>query len=101
MPLIGDVNVRGQTSNDLARSLEQTYSQRYLNSPDISVRVLSSSRATLTVEGGVKSPGVFALTTNTTLLGAIAMARGIDGETGNPSRVAIFRKRDGATVAAR
>ncbi len=100
LPLIGAVSVRDLDPAQLATSLERLYSERYLNNPDITVRVLNSNSNSVTVEGGVNSPGIFQLPGRTTLVGAIALARGISSTDGNAKRVAIFRKRGGATVAA-
>ena len=100
MPLIGSVRVRDFTPKQLGAELERRYSQRYLNNPEISVRVTNSFNNSVTVEGGVNSPGIYPLPGKTTLVGAIALARGIAPQDANPRRVAIFRKRDGKTVAA-
>ncbi len=56
--------------------------------------------ARLTVEGGVTSPGIFPLNGKITLLGAVALAKGVNNIDGNPSRVMIFRKINGKTAAA-
>lgn len=100
LPLIGSVSVSDKNPDQFAAVLEQRYSERHLNNPDISVRVMSSSNATLTVEGGVQNPGVFPLRSRTTLLGAIAMAQGVRIDQANQKRVVIFRKREGKTMAA-
>ncbi|WP_067734352.1 polysaccharide biosynthesis/export family protein [Novosphingobium naphthalenivorans] len=100
LPLLGPVNVRNLDATAFAQRLEQLYGERYLNNPQISVRVTNTSGTNITVEGGVTQPGVYALAGPTTLLGAIATAHGIDKDTGNPRRVAIFRKQNGETVAA-
>jgi polysaccharide export outer membrane protein len=100
LPLIGTVSTRDLRTDAFAASLERLYSERYLQNPDITVRVLSTSRTSVTVEGGVREPGIYPLTSKTTLVGAIAMSRGIDTLIGNPKRVAIFRKIDGKTAAA-
>jgi len=100
LPLVGAVEARYQQPDQFARALEQLYGQRYLNSPQITVRIVKTSQRNLTVEGGVKNAGIYPLEGRTTLLGAIALAKGIDTQEGNPRRVAIFRKRNGQTVAA-
>lgn len=100
LPLVGTVSVRDQSVDQLATSLERLYGQRYLNNPDISARLITSANRNITVEGGVKSSGIFSLTSRTTLVGAIALAGGINTQEGNAKRIAIFRKRDGRTVAA-
>jgi polysaccharide export outer membrane protein len=100
MPLIGPISVRDVTPQQLGHELESRYSQRYLNNPEISVRVTSSISNNVTVEGGVNAPGIFSLPGKVTLVGAIAMARGVNTTDANPRRVLIFRKSGGKTMAA-
>lgn len=100
MPLIGSISARAYRPDEFATRLEQLYGTRYLTNPDISVRVMATNQNSVTIEGGVTSPGVYALPGRTTLLGAIALARGINTQDGNPKRIVIFRKRGGETVAA-
>lgn len=100
LPLIGTMNVRELTPTQLGKELEQRYGQRYLNNPQITVRVTSSVNNNVTVEGGVDSPGMYPLTTKITLVDAIALARGINTTDGNPRRVIVFRKNAGKTMAA-
>lgn len=100
LPLVGKFSVRDLGPDQLATLLEQKYGAKYLQNPEITVRVVGTNRTSVTVEGGVNSPGIFALPGRTSLLGAVALARGVNSETGNPKRVAIFRKRDGKTQAA-
>jgi polysaccharide export outer membrane protein len=100
MPLIGKVSVRDYSPDKFAELLEQKYGDKYLQNPDISVRVSTTNRANVTVEGGVNFPGVYQLPGRTTLLGAIALARGVNANDGNAKRVVVIRKRDGKTQAA-
>jgi polysaccharide biosynthesis/export protein len=100
MPLVGPLNVRQFTPSSLAKELERLYGQRLLNNPEIIVRVMKSDNNSVTVEGGVNLPGIYPIPGRTTLVGAVAMARGVAAQDANPRRVAIFRKIDGKTVAA-
>lgn len=100
MPLIGAVSVREMSPTALAQNLAQRYGQRYLNNPQITVRVTNSVNNNVTVEGGVNMPGLYPLATKTTLVGAIALARGVNSTDANPRRVIVFRKNDGKTMAA-
>ena len=84
----------GQPYIEIAE-LERAYGERYLNNPEITVRVISTNMTNITIEGGVNAPGIYALPGKTTLLGAIAMAKGIEPNIANPKRVAIFRKQQG------
>lgn len=100
LPLIGSISVRNKSPQEFAKELEQLYGRNYLNNPQISVRVMASINNSVTLEGGVAVPGVYQLAGRTTLLGAVAMARGIAQQDANPRRVVVFRKRNGQTMAA-
>lgn len=100
LPLLGKVSVRDHSPDQFAELLEKRYGEKYLQNPDISVRVSASNRTSVTVEGGVNFPGIYQLPGRTTLLGAIALARGVNASDGNAKRVVIIRKRDGKTQAA-
>lgn len=100
MPLLGQVDVSNQSPDQLARNLERRYGERYLNNPDVSIRVINSNQRNVTVEGGVRRPGVYALTGKSDLLTLIALGSGVEPENGNSRRVAIFRKINGQTAAA-
>ena len=100
LPLLGSVSVQNQSPAQFARTLEGLYGRRYLQSPEIAVRVVSGATNNVVVDGGVKEPGVFPLAGPSTLLAAVASAGGVDVQNGNARRVAIFRKRSGNTVAA-
>ncbi len=99
LPLIGTVNALNLTPEQLASTLEQQYGARYLRDPDISVTITESLQSTLVVDGGVAQPGVFPIKGGTDLMTAIALSGGV-GESGNPRRIAVFRKLDGVTKAA-
>jgi len=100
LPLVGPVSVRDLRPEEFAKLLEARYGEKYLNHPDITVRLMNSNRNNVTVEGGVYGAGVYPLPGQTTLLGAIALARGVNTNEGNAKRVVIFRKQQGKTVAA-
>jgi polysaccharide export outer membrane protein len=100
MPLIGRVDVRDRTADQAAELLRQRYGRDYLKNPDISLRVLESNQRNITVEGGVRSPGVYPVAGRTTLITAVALAKGINPEDGNQRRIAIFRTMQGQRMAA-
>lgn len=100
MPLVGSVNARNRSADQLARELESMYGQRYLRDPQISVRVIDGGQQNITVEGAVLDPGLYPVRGTSNLLSALAMANGVDPQNGNPRRVAIFRKSQGQTIAA-
>ena len=99
MPLIGDVVAQGLTPRELADRLRTKLDARYLRSPEVQVAVKEAVSARITVEGAVKSPGVFPIVGSTSLIQAIALAHGID-DNGNPRRVVVFRTLNGKRQAA-
>jgi polysaccharide biosynthesis/export protein len=98
-PLIGTVQASGKTSGELSREIAARLGSRYLVDPQVNVIVSTSTSQKVTVEGSVNEAGVYELRGRTTLLQAIAMARG-------PSRVAslddvvIFRTVNGQRMGA-
>ena len=100
MPLIGNVQAMGRTTGEVRDEIARRLGERYLRDPDVTVSVTESTNNRVTVEGGVRNPGLFPLTGQTSLLQAVAMASGIDPQNGNPRRIAIFRHVGGQRMAA-
>lgn len=99
MPLIGEVSAIDLTTAELDQRLSAKLGEKYLENPDISVGIKSSTRRSVTVDGSVGKSGTFAVNGPTSLIQAIAAAGGIS-ENGNPRRVAIFRQIGGQRQAA-
>lgn len=95
LPLVGAVPAAGKTPVQLSDDLRQLLEARYLNHPNVSVAVKQSQSEHVTVDGAVASPGVYPLTGRTTLLQAVAMAKGPDGPNANLHKVTLFRTVDG------
>lgn len=100
MPLIGPVDVAGMSVASLKNQLERLYGTDYLQSPDITVQIDKSQSQNLTIEGAVKNPGIYTIEGRTTLIGAVAIAKGLDLNTANAKRVVVFRKIGGEKYAA-
>ncbi|WP_146150933.1 polysaccharide biosynthesis/export family protein [Allosphingosinicella deserti] len=99
MPLVGNVRAVDLTTDQLDAKLTQVLSEKYLQSPDVSVSVLSSSTRVVTVDGAVQDPGVYPVNGRITLVQVIARAKGT-ADDANPRRVAIFRQIGGERMAA-
>ena len=99
IPLLGNVKAVDLTTAQLDEKLTRELGAKYLQSPDVSVGIKSSTRRNVTVDGSVRQPGMYPVNGPLTLIQAIAMARGTD-DTANPRRVAIFRQVDGQRMAA-
>ncbi|WP_226635063.1 polysaccharide biosynthesis/export family protein [Brevundimonas poindexterae] len=94
MPLIGTVQAEGLTPDELSASLATRLGAQYLRNPQITVTVLEAASQKITVDGAVTQPGVYEMQGRTTLLQAVAMARGpVAGA--DLKSVVIFRTIDG------
>lgn len=99
MPLVGTVNAGGMTPMQLEAQLERALNERYLRNPDVTVNVVQYASHKVTVEGGVKNPGLYDFQPGTRLSGALALANGMD-RVGKPADIAVFRQSpDGPMVA--
>ncbi len=99
LPLVGDVTVQGQTSDQVAAALTQKLQATYLRDPKVQVVLKTAQSQRITVDGSVAQPGLYAIGADTTLIQAIATAKGVTDD-GNPRRVVIFRKIAGVRQAA-
>lgn len=90
LPLIGSVNAAGKTVTELQSDVATRLKEKYLQSPEVTIYVKEFASQKVTVEGSVTQPGVYPISGRTTLLQAIAMARGPD-RVANESRVVVFR----------
>jgi polysaccharide export outer membrane protein len=99
LPLIGDVAVAGKSTDQVSKEIADRLRQRYMQSPEVSVIVQESASQKVTVEGEVKSAGVFKMAGRTTLMEALAMAGG-PSDTADLHEVAIIRMINGKRSAA-
>lgn len=97
-PLIGTVEAQGRTAAELSNEIANRLGERYLVDPQVTVVVNSSATQKVTVEGEVKSAGVFPIEGETTLLQALAMAKGTT-EVSSTDDIIIFRTVDGQRMA--
>jgi len=99
MPLIGEVSAVELTTAELDRRLTDKLGERYLQNPDVSVGVKSSTRRSVTVDGAVNKSGSYPVNGPLTLMQAVAAAGGTNAEA-NSRRVAVFRQIAGKRQAA-
>ncbi len=97
LPLIGQVKASDKTSTQLADEIAQKLSARYLTNPQVSVIVADSVSQRVTVNGSVIEPGVYAIKGRTTLIDALAMAKGTS-RVAALNEVAVFRIVNGQRV---
>jgi polysaccharide export outer membrane protein len=99
LPLIGQLNAAGRTTTELSDEIAARLAASYLQNPQVSVVVSEAASQKVTVDGAVTEAGVFELRGRTTLLQAVAMAKG-PARNANLRRVAVFREIDGQRQAA-
>ena len=100
LPLIGGVAASGLTPSQLANEIAARLKGQYLQEPQVSVSVREAISQKVTVDGAVVQPGVYAMSGPTTLLQAVAMAKGADNKYANLKRVTVFRTVGGQRQAA-
>jgi len=90
MPLIGTVDARNKTADELARTIESALRGRYVREPDVTVNIKDSVSQVVTVDGEVKQPGLYPVTNQMTLMRAIASSKGLS-EFARQEQVVILR----------
>ena len=103
LPLIGAIPAGGKTVDQVEAAIAERLRQTYMRNPNVTVFIKEKRNVAvkqLTVEGAVKQPGVYDIKGPTTLLQAIALARGVD-ESANLKGVVVFRKVNNQRMAAR
>jgi polysaccharide biosynthesis/export protein len=99
LPLIGEMKAVNLTTAQLDDELTQKLGVKYLEHPDVSVAIKSSTAHIVTVDGAVKDGGSFPVGAPISLIQAVALAKGTS-EDANARRVAVFRTVGGQRQAA-
>ena len=86
-PLIGKVEAAGLTTDQVEQYMKEELGRDFLVDPQISVAITQYRKRQVYVLGAVRSPGVYALKHNTTLLELISEAGGVTEEAGWMARL--------------
>jgi polysaccharide export outer membrane protein len=89
LPLLGEVPAAGLTPTALAQALRERYA-RYLQQPQVGVKVMEYRGQQVSVLGAVRTPKVFELTGAQTLIGVLALAGGLNERAGR--QVYLYRQ---------
>lgn len=98
MPLVGTVDARGKTAQELAEAVETALRGRYVRNPEVTINIKSSVSQVVTIDGQVVEPGLYPVTNQMTLLRVIASAKGLS-EFARQEDVVILRTVDGHKMA--
>lgn len=100
LPLLGDVEVKGYTTFELATILEEGFKAQYLRNPRVSVQIAESNGQQFTIEGAIGKPGMYPVRGRLSLLQAIALSGG-PTSSASLDGIVIFRTIEGKRQAAR
>jgi polysaccharide export outer membrane protein len=93
LPLVDDVQAAGLTPLQLKQNLTEKLKQ-FIDNPNVSVVVTEANSFKVYVTGEVRTPGVYRLKSETTLLQIIPMAGGFT-DWANQKKIMIIRKEGG------
>ena len=99
LPLIGSIPASGLTASELSGRIAERLSQRYLRDPQVTVAVTGSVSQRVSVQGEVNQAGIFEIRGRTTLLEALALARG-ETRVAALRDVVVFRNINGERMGA-
>lgn len=99
LPLAGSIDVTGKTPEELARVIEERLQAGYVRDPRVTVSIVETVSQVVTVDGQVRTPGMYPVAGRMTLMRAIARAQGAT-EFARTSHVVVFRTVEGRQMAA-
>lgn len=99
MPMIGEVQAAGLTVPEFERTLESRYNVNMLQNASISVFMKESAGQRVTMDGEFLKPGIYPVTSQSTLMQAVAQATGLS-KLADETKVAVFRKANGQDLVA-
>lgn len=98
-PLIGRVQIAGQTVGEAAESIAARLRKGFLTNPQVSVSVVAYAPMTFTILGQVGGPGTYEIPPTQTLTLPMAIARaGGNTRIGNLRNIQVTRKREDKIV---
>ena len=93
LPIIQEIKAAGLTPLKLKEGLTERLKE-FIESPNVSVTVMEANSYKVYISGQVRTPGVYRLRSETSLLQMIPMAGGFT-EWANQKKILIIRKEDG------
>jgi polysaccharide biosynthesis/export protein len=98
-PLVGTIEAGGKTPGEISALIEDGLRRRYIRDPQVTINLQKTVSQVVTVEGEVKEPGLYPIIGRTSLLRAVASAKGTT-EYSKLDDVVIFRTVQGKRYAA-
>lgn len=95
IPLLGKIKAYKKTIQQLNTHITTKLKENYLQSPQVTINLLSERNQTITLDGEFRNPGLHDIKgKNINLLQAIAKGRGLSN-IADPSRLVLFRENNG------
>jgi polysaccharide export outer membrane protein len=99
LPLAGVIDAGGKTPTEIAALVEGRLRTAYVRNPRVTISVLETVSQVVTVDGEVRTPGLYPVAGRMTLMRAIARAQGTT-EFAAANRVVLFRRVNDRPMAA-
>ena len=100
-PLLGELQVSGMSTGEVAQLLSSRLNARYLRSASVAVSLDRAANFSVTVDGEVKRPGVYQIPgARLSLVQAIALGEGVT-ELAKLNEVLVIREMEGKRYVAR
>jgi len=99
LPLAGEIVAEGLTPAELGERIA-TSLRGYIREPAVAVNVTQFTSQNVTVEGAVRTPGVFQATDRLSLMDAVALGGGLN-DYSKEDEVLVFRDQQGGRYVAR
>jgi polysaccharide biosynthesis/export protein len=100
MPFLGKLNVSGQTTEALAKSIADGLRGRYLKDPKVGVYVKQYNSRTFFIQGAVRAPGMYIIEGRPTLFRLLTIAGGLQDNHGSVAYIVREKKRNDLAQAA-
>lgn len=98
LPMVGQVAVSGKSPAQLGQDIARLLRANHVRDPRVSVNVTQVVSQVITVEGEVRTPGLYPVTGRMTLLRAIARAQGTT-DTARENYILVYRTVGGQQYA--
>ena len=87
VPLLGNVKAAGLTLSSLEKNIYDPLARDYFVNPQVTLTIKEYHSLRYYISGAIRNPGLFEMTTRTTLMELIAKAGGVTAERGNVAYV--------------
>lgn len=97
LPLAGEIVASGRTPTQLSAAVAERLRANHVRAPQVSINVTQIVSQVITVDGAVRTPGLYPVTGRMTLLRALARAEGTT-EFARENYILVFRRVNGQDI---